>query len=431
MNKPRNRIGAISLAVAGAGFLLVTLQPWLPLERIVLYGDLNLKRLLVALFDASLVGALADWFAVSALFRNPLGVKLPHTDILAKNRDSIAEAVPRFLTGFLAEENVSTELARLDYGAKLGELLVRPGFAAELARFVLEKAERLLPPGASSNGERGAALAETLSGLTARLLGFLAERSDLARPVAGIVRIAVRENLHERLISGAARLLRSSVGENRERLVDILTPLIRHNSGWQGIFVGRRVVERLVDGIKEELDRIRDEPNHEIRRILARSLVSYLSKLSDDGPGGESARVAISERIRRALTDPTIQAASGRLLASMVDRLREDLASPESITRQGVERLAKELGSRLASDEPLRARFNREVGGLIFAIVSKSRLIDGASSYLASLLKSTDVKEFVDRIEEAVWNDLQYIRLNGAVVGGLVGLVLAVITALL
>jgi len=86
----RNRVGTISLLSALAGFLFVMFQPWLPLDRLVLYNALSLKSLLAAFFDASLVGALADWFAVTALFRNPLGVRLRHTDIIAKNKDTIA-----------------------------------------------------------------------------------------------------------------------------------------------------------------------------------------------------------------------------------------------------------------------------------------------------------------------------------------------------
>ena len=92
MQAGRNRIGLISLVAAAAGFLFVTFQPWLALEHVRLFGSLNLHTLLTAFFDASLVGALADWFAIAALFRNPLGVRLPHTNILEKNKDAIAEA---------------------------------------------------------------------------------------------------------------------------------------------------------------------------------------------------------------------------------------------------------------------------------------------------------------------------------------------------
>src|SRR5208283_1690297 len=115
----RNRIGIISLGGAFAGFLLVTFQPWLALDSVRIFPGLSLRGLLSAFFDASLVGALADWFAVTALFKRPLGIKLPHTDILARNKDVIAEAVPRFLTSFVSEERIAGQLGTIDFGAKV------------------------------------------------------------------------------------------------------------------------------------------------------------------------------------------------------------------------------------------------------------------------------------------------------------------------
>ena len=125
MMKQRNRIGVISLVGALAGFLFVMFQPWIALDRLMILRSLSLKGLLAAFFNASLVGALADWFAVSALFTSPLGIKLPHTDILARNKDAIAEAVPRFLTSFVSEEKIVVELGKVDFAAKVEALVAR------------------------------------------------------------------------------------------------------------------------------------------------------------------------------------------------------------------------------------------------------------------------------------------------------------------
>ena len=123
----RNRIGSISLGIALAGFIVVTLQPWLPLDRILVLPRLSLKGLLESFFDAALVGSLADWFAVTALFRHPLGVPLPHTNILAKSKDGIAEGVPRFLAGFLSTTKIASELAKVDFSGKLVEVMKADG----------------------------------------------------------------------------------------------------------------------------------------------------------------------------------------------------------------------------------------------------------------------------------------------------------------
>ncbi len=427
MNKPRNRIGVLSLGAAAVGFLLVTLQPWIPLDRLILFNGLSLKHLLAAFFDASLVGALADWFAVTALFKNPLGVKLPHTDILAKNKDSIADAVPRFLAGFLSEQKISAELGRVDYGAKVAELLGRAEVRGELHAFLRERIVLLLPDGSGPQdaGTNG------FSGLVDRVFSFLAEKTDPTALLVRILQWALRENLHETAISGAAELLRKAVEENRDRLVSILTPMIKQNSGWQGLFVGRRVVERLLDGIKEELGHIRAAPTHEVRRLLATSFTSYVAKLAGESPdpGGERARLAL--KMRKVLLDESARSTAAKLLAALLERFRKDLLLPESLSLQALEHLEEEIRIRLIKDEALRLRVNREIGGIISSFISRSRLVESVSGYLASLLRQTDEREFVGRIEDAVWNDLQYIRVNGAVVGGLVGLVLAVLSAFL
>ena len=115
----KNRLGTVSLLVAAGGFILVNFVPWPLIGGLLLLPGLSLRSLLAAFFDASLVGALADWFAVTALFRYPLGLKLPHTNVIARNKNSVAEAVPRFLTGFVSGESISRELSNLDFAAML------------------------------------------------------------------------------------------------------------------------------------------------------------------------------------------------------------------------------------------------------------------------------------------------------------------------
>ena len=152
MTKKRNRIGAISLTIAAVGFLLVSFQPWLRLDSVILFSGLTLKHLLAAFFDAALVGSLADWFAVSALFRDPLGIRLPHTNILAKNKDAIAEAVPRFITLFVSDDRIAVELKRLDFAAKIEEALSGGGLRAELHEFLSSRASAFLRGYAGGEG---------------------------------------------------------------------------------------------------------------------------------------------------------------------------------------------------------------------------------------------------------------------------------------
>jgi uncharacterized membrane-anchored protein YjiN (DUF445 family) len=422
----RNRLGGLSLAGAVVGFLLVELQPWLPLEAISLVGSLSLKGLLEAFFEASLAGACADWFAVSALFRDPLGVRLPHTNILAKNKDSIAAALPRFLTGFVSTEAIAKELRRVDFAGKVAEELSSAGSREGLRDFLRRRVgELLLAYGRGEDAERAAALGRFVD----QALAFASERIDAPKELGGLLAWARKEGFDERLVEGAAEYARLEIGRSRPRLVSILTPLIRRNAGWKGLFVGPATVEGFVLGIEDELAELKSDKGNELRRFVLQSLAAYSSRLEPGASAGAADRNKLADSFRDALADPGFRAGFARFVSELALRLGEDLAGEDGRFIPDLERLTEAIALRLRSDEELRSRFNSAASALALGVVERGRVVEGVTEYLAGLLKATDERVFVERIEEAVWNDLQFIRLNGAVVGGFVGLVIAVAKA--
>ena len=427
MTKKRNRIGAISLLGALAGFLFVMFQPWIALDRLILFRSLSLKHLLAAFFNASLIGALADWFAVSALFKHPIGIKLPHTDIIARNKDAIAEAVPRFLTSFVSEEKIVVELGKVDFAAKVETLVAAGDARQEIHDFVRTRLSSLLSEAAPSVGARS----EGLGIFVRELFTFAGSSIDPAAVFASLIQLARRERLEEKIIEGAAELLRNQIGQNLARLAAVITPIIKRNAGWQGIFVGQGTVERLLLGVQNELASVRSNRGHELRRFLSGAIDTYAARLAgqQDDPGGERHRFRAS--IRRVMEDTEFQSRTADFIADILRRLGVDLAKPGSRFLEGLARIESALETQLGGNAAFRQGFNRGVAGLLSGMIAKSRLIEGLTGYLATLLKSTDERDFVHRIEDAVWNDLQYIRVNGAMVGGLVGIALALLSALL
>jgi uncharacterized membrane-anchored protein YjiN (DUF445 family) len=400
-------------------------QPWIPLDGLILYHALTLKGLLAAFFDASLVGALADWFAVTALFRNPLGVKLRHTDIIAKNKDAIAEAVPRFLTSFVSEERIAIELENVDFGGKVQKLISETGSREEIHDFIRTRVSSLLA------GYKDASGAEGLAMVVREVFAFVGNRLDSAAALASLMRWARRERFDERIIESVAELLRIEIGKNVSRLAAALTPIIKRNAGWQGIFVGQGTVERLLGGVQTELAQIRSNRNHELRRFLDTTIDSYADRLAgaEPDPGGDRGR--FRAWVRAVLGDEGFQSRVVQFTADVLARFDVDLGQPHSRFIEALERIERALGDRLGGNTAFRLSFNRGVAGLITGAIAKSRLIESLTGYLATLLKSTDEREFVRRIEDAVGSDLQYIRLNGAVVGGCVGLLLSLLSALM
>jgi uncharacterized membrane-anchored protein YjiN (DUF445 family) len=425
MGKPRNRIGSYFLIGALAGFLLVSFQPWIPLSSLILLPGLSLKRLLASLFDAALVGALADWYAVTALFRDPLGLRLPHTNILYKNKDSIAEAVPRFLTGFVTDERIAGELARVDFAGKLEEALASGIFRDELHGLLRGRVSAWLAGYAAAEGPRTEALAKLVS----ELCVFAADNLDPAPAFSELLKWARREAFDERILEGIVEILRTEMGRNRAKLAAAITPIVKRNAGWKGLFIGRGTMEELIRGIEEELGVIRSDRRHELRLFVIQSIERYAENLAGGGGRETGDREQLREGMRAALLDEGFRAGLAGFVADLLSRLGLDLGSEESRFIGGLDRLEDGLVDQLRKDGALRARFNATLASLITRLIVDGRFVDGLSLYLSGLLKAADSREFVDRIEDSVWNDLQYIRVNGAVVGGLVGLVLAFASA--
>jgi uncharacterized membrane-anchored protein YjiN (DUF445 family) len=238
MTRSRNRIGSYFLLGALAGFLVVTFQPWLPLNRILLFNDLSLKTLLSAFFDASLVGALADWFAIAALFRNPMGLRLPHSNIIAKNKDAIAEAVPRFLTSFVSEDRITAELGAVDFGGKVERLIQAGAGREEVNEFLRARLSTLIAGSGGVDGGRR----NGIRVLVREALQVVGERVDTAKALASLLGWARREGFDNRIIEAVTEFLRVQIGMNTARLAAAITPILKRNAGWQGIFVGQGTV---------------------------------------------------------------------------------------------------------------------------------------------------------------------------------------------
>jgi uncharacterized membrane-anchored protein YjiN (DUF445 family) len=421
----RNRIGIISCAAAFAGFLFFTFQPWIPLETLRVFGTLNARTLLSAFFDASLVGALADWFAVTALFKNPLGVRLPHTDILARNKDAIAEAVPRFLTSFVSEEKVAEQLAVVDFGAKVAQLLEQRTSRGEINAFVRTRLTRLLESSRGAEKEPS----ESFLAVVQEIVGFAGARIDAARAVGALLSWSRDERIDEQLIEGAADALRGGVSRNLDQIADTLTPMLKRNAGWQGIFVGRGTVERLLRGVQEELERFRSDKAHDLRILLRQRLQFLSAQLAAETSLPQPARDRLRASFHAFVADPATAARVSRVIALGLDQVRASLRSENSGFTEGVDRMENVLVTQLKENREFRLKFNAGVAGLVSSLIARSGLIESVTGYLAGLLKNTDEREFVRRVEDAVWNDLQYIRVNGAVVGGLVGVLLAVFSS--
>ena len=415
----RSHVGTISLLAALSGVVIT---------RVVLattnLADAVWLHIVAAGFEAAVVGALADWFAVTALFRHPLGLPIPHTAIIPARRAKITEGIVNMVQDeWLSPEVIGARLGRLapsaivaDWlgdpahverlGAPLRDLLrgiARVLTEEEVVRFVDRVAQRQLRdvPLDASTGT-WLARAVTSEGAGAAFESLALSFANLA------ARPRTAAELHWWLDRSAGALHASG-----KRFVPFM---LRRK------VVQRAIVEAACDYVSSELRSAARDAEHPLRRAVLSALRRFAERLA----AGDAAAQTQAERLRRALLQ-SIQA--GPVVRTMLARLREqleqDLADRQSALSTLIERQLRTGILDLLADAGRRSAFDRWVRTTASDLLRRYHSQIGLT--VRESLEGLGDDELVRQIEDRVGADLQFIRLNGAVVGGLVGLLLALI----
>jgi uncharacterized membrane-anchored protein YjiN (DUF445 family) len=361
-----------------------------------------------AFSEAAVVGACADWFAVTALFRRPLGLPIPHTAIIPRNKDRIGRGMGRFIAeNFLAAHVLEERLERLDAARWIVEHLDNRAKARRLARRIAPIAADLI----------AAFSDESVTELIGRALRRGAE-SVPAAPVAGRILAALRRDgetdaLYERGMELAA----SWVAANEEF---IRRKVEENTAKWIPGWVDRMLGDHVMAGLLSTLDEVRT-PDHPWRSAWDEWVAKTAAELMADAKfraQGEALK-------KRMLDSPKLQDEARilwrRLKARMTSR-------PESLAR-GLEHALAAVGSKLAADEDARDSLNRWIRSLILrAVAPRAHEI---ANFVSEVVERWDAETVVERLELQVGRDLQYIRINGTVVGGLVGVAVHAISTVL
>lgn len=362
-----------------------------------------------AFAEAATIGGLADWYAVVALFRRPLGLPIPHTAIIPANQDRIADNLGRFIeTNFLAPEPVKAKLREVDFAALVAEWLVEPVRARALADFL----GRLLPRALSAIEGSG-------------LRGFLGQRvlDQLQKvrlaPLAAELLMAVTEDrrhqkLFDELIGVLEKFLtdEATLAAMRDKIRDELPSLFK-------LFqADAYLVKKIVASAGALLKEVLGDQNHPLRHEFDRFVIGFIETLRDSPDYAERA-----ERLKRdLLTRPQLGSLADGLWTSLREFIEQDLRSENSRTREHLADLLADVGRQLAADPQIRADMNRGFVVALASFVESQK--SGVSSFIADQVKRWDFVQLVRVLELNIGRDLQYIRFNGMVVGGLAGLVL-------
>jgi uncharacterized membrane-anchored protein YjiN (DUF445 family) len=363
--------------------------------------------------EASMVGALADWFAVTALFRHPLRLPIPHTAIIPRKKDQIGASLGTFVQeNFLTTHVVEDKLATVDVPGRLGAFLAAPGRAERLA------------------GDAGVALTaltdllrdDDVQPAVAALVDRKLHETPLAPVVARALELIVEGDRHQEVLSAALRGLARFLEDNK---VVFRAQLGDASPAWVPDWVDEKVFVRAFTGVQLFLDEVGADPRHELRRSYDARLRAYVHALRTD----PETAAHVEELKRELLEHPAVRAWSGSLWSNVKTAVVTAAADPESELRGRLVTLIRDGARLLETDPTVRELVQRQSTRMAGYVVE--RFAGDLADVVGSTVARWDTEETSRRIELQVGRDLQWIRVNGTVVGGLAGLIIYTVAQIL
>ncbi|RVB75126.1 MULTISPECIES: DUF445 domain-containing protein [unclassified Mesorhizobium] len=362
-----------------------------------------------AFAEAATIGGLADWYAVVALFRRPLGLPIPHTAIIPENQNRIADNLGRFIeVNFLAPEPVREKLAEVDFSALVADWLADPNRAADLSHFV----GRLVPQTLAAVKQSG------LRGfVTSRMLEQI-EKVPLAPLAAELLSALTDDRRHQRLFDEFTKVVgrflsdEQALASMREKIREELPSLFN-------LFrADAYLLKKIVASAGSLLDEVRADPEHPMRAEFDRFVLTFVERLRTSKQYAKRA-----EKLKRDfLARPELKALAGDMWESLSLFIEQDAKASNSMIRAHLANMFVEVGRHLSGDAQIRADMNQGFVVALASFVESQK--SGVSKFIADQVKRWDLAQLTRLIEMNIGRDLQYIRFNGMVIGGLAGVAL-------
>lgn len=365
-----------------------------------------------AFAEAALVGALADWFAVTALFKHPLGLPIPHTAIIQKNKDRIGTSVANFLEhNFMTRAVVSGELSRLDFVGAVSSWLALEKNSTSVARQITGS----IPAALRLIDDRQ--IAEFIRALFASGMRQVRAAPILADALSYLLADRRHQELFDHLLTMVAAALEKNHTLIRQKIHE-------HSPRWLPRTVDDQFFIRLLDGIGSVIDDMR-QPESEWRDRFQAAVMDLVHELRTS-PHYEQRITAL---IQSGVAHPDFKALIDRLWIDLRLRLVEDINAADSRVTAQLARAIAATGIALQNEPQVRAKLNDWLREWISDAVVRQR--HTIAALIEKVIQQWDAETVSQKFEHYVGRDLQYIRINGTVVGGLVGVLLHVISMML
>jgi uncharacterized membrane-anchored protein YjiN (DUF445 family) len=374
-----------------------------------------------AFSEAAMIGALADWFAVVALFRRPLNLPIPHTAIVPRNKERIARGLAEFIQqNFLTSPALVQRIAEFRPAHTLCQWLLKPDNVETVASY----ATRFVAYALTAVDD------ERVRRFLQKNITDMARNVDFAAAAAQLLDILTENKRHHALLEAALKGLDDLLArEDTRRFIAVevgkSAPLLKRISDWLQLNLDERAALKIAELAIAKVHEVRQDRDHELRRRFDQYVAGFILKLKQD-PGTREA----AGRIRDELLDsPALGHYIGGLWQQFRDWLSADLRRVPSETHQRIAAMVRAFAVRLEAGSEIREWIDEQILTAIPPLVEEHRAKIGR--FIEDQINGWQEKKLVEELERHIGSDLQYIRINGTLVGGLAGLAIAAATRLI
>jgi uncharacterized membrane-anchored protein YjiN (DUF445 family) len=367
--------------------------------------------LLRAMAEAAMVGGVADWFAVTALFRHPMGIPIPHTAIVAQRKDRIGRSLGNFVgNNFLAREVIARQLHGMRLGERAARWLSDPEHQTRVARAIaggVARAAEAIP-----DAELRVSVQETVV--------HQLRRVHVAPLLGDVLALATTDDRHQDFLDRLVRLVNRIVEDNKEL---IRVRIAEESPWWVPGAIDDKLYQKIVDGIERTLAEVAADDAHPLRAQFDKALRDFVEKLHTS-PETIARAEAMKERL---LDHPAVAELTDALLGAARTSLAR-YAGPDAPSPEPLERALGAIAERTMGNEALLRDVDDAIERLVLGVVDQYR--PEVAELIARTVEGWDASDASAKIEVQIGRDLQFIRINGTLVGGLVGMLLYLVSVL-
>lgn len=363
-------------------------------------------RGLRAFCEAALVGGFADWFAVTALFRHPLGLPIPHTAIIPKNKDRIALNFGSFIErNFLSRELIEAKLGSFDVSYKIAGWLSQE----KNALLLVQRGRDVIPPVIEILSEKEISDA-VFEGLREQLRSI-----NLSPAIGKVLKMIFASERHVLLTNELINIAGQLIEDNRL----FVRQRVREETPWfVPDFIDNKIYEKIVSEVQSLVVQIKNDPQHTMRKQAADKLLFFIEKLHTDANFQ-----AIGEDIKKEILDsPALRETFLGIISELKSAFCGRGVQPTGETEMRLSRLIVRIAQTIEANHVLKAKINRWLQQGIVTVVEEHR--NDIAAFIAETVRGWNTSTLVDKFELEIGRDLQFIRINGTLVGGAIGLLL-------